>query len=66
MSNEVADKKLSLNLSGESDTIVPVLAAHHTKALVRHAELRIFQPLGHLSIGAETLRAAADLAKAHA
>jgi pimeloyl-ACP methyl ester carboxylesterase len=49
---------------GESDTVVPVLAAHHTKSLVPHAELRLYQPLGHMSIGGETLKAAGELGQA--
>jgi pimeloyl-ACP methyl ester carboxylesterase len=51
---------------GEADTIVPVLAAHHTHSLLPQSELRLFAPLGHLSIGGEALKAAGDLAKAHA
>jgi pimeloyl-ACP methyl ester carboxylesterase len=50
---------------GEADTIVPVLAAHHTKVLLPHAQLRLFATLGHLSIGGQALQAAAELAKAH-
>ena len=48
---------------GESDTLVPVLAAHHTKKLVPQAELRLYPNLGHLSIGEATVAALGDLAK---
>lgn len=48
---------------GESDTLVPVLAALHTKSLVKQAELRLFPKLGHLSIGEATVAALGDLAK---
>lgn len=47
---------------GESDTIVPVLAAHHTASLVAGAELRLFTPLGHFSVGPPVLDALAELA----
>ena len=46
---------------GESDTIVPVVAAHHTASLIPHAELRLFQPLGHFSVGPEVFNALGDL-----
>ena len=48
---------------GEGDTIVPVLAAHHTKSRVPQAEVRTFGPLGHQSMVPEALKAAGALAK---
>ncbi len=48
---------------GESDTIVPVLAAHHTASLIPQAELRLFQPLGHFSVGEPAIAALVELAR---
>lgn len=50
---------------GESDTIVPVLAAHHTKSLIHQAELQLFPKLGHLSVSDVTIAAVGDMARAH-
>ena len=47
---------------GESDTLVPVLAAHHTKELVPQAVMQLYPELGHLSIGEATVKALGDLA----
>ena len=47
---------------GESDTIVPVLAARHTASLVPQAELRLFGPLGHFSVGEPAIAALVELA----
>lgn len=49
---------------GESDTLVPVLAAHHTHSLLPGvSELRLYPELGHLSMGEVTVQALADLVK---
>ncbi len=48
---------------GESDTIVPVIAARHTASLVPHGELRLFPPLGHFSVGEPVIAALAELAR---
>lgn len=48
---------------GESDTVVPVVAARHTASLVPQAELRLFPPLGHFSVGPEVFNALGDLMK---
>ncbi|OYU69670.1 MAG: hypothetical protein CFE28_06435 [Alphaproteobacteria bacterium PA2] len=47
---------------GESDTIVPVVAAHHTASLIPQAELRLFRPLGHFSVGEPVVAALVELA----
>ncbi len=47
---------------GESDTVVPVVAARHTAALVPHAELRLHPHLGHFSVGEPAIQALAELA----
>ena len=47
---------------GESDTIVRLVAAHHTASLIPQAELRLFQPLGYFSIGEPAVAALAELA----
>ena len=47
---------------GESDTIVPVVAAHHTASLIPQAELRLFQALGHFSVGEPAIAALVELA----
>jgi pimeloyl-ACP methyl ester carboxylesterase len=47
---------------GESDTIVPVLAAHHTASLVPGAQLRLYPDLGHLSIAEPVLAALMEIA----
>ena len=48
---------------GESDTVVPVSAAHYTASLISHAELRLYPTLGHMSITEPTLYALAELAR---
>lgn len=47
---------------GESDTIVPVVAAHHTRSLVPQAEMYLYKELGHLSISGKAFEAAAEMA----
>jgi len=47
---------------GESDTIVPVLAAHHTASLLPQAQLRLYPELGHLSIAEPVLAALLEMA----
>jgi pimeloyl-ACP methyl ester carboxylesterase len=46
---------------GAEDRLVDVRVAHHNKALLPHAELRVVDGLGHFSIGRELLPALFDL-----
>ena len=46
---------------GELDVAVPIVAAHHTKSLVPHAELRIFAERGHMSINDHIMEACSDI-----
>jgi pimeloyl-ACP methyl ester carboxylesterase len=47
---------------GESDTIVPVLAARHTASLLPQARLRLYPELGHLSIAEPVLASLLEMA----
>jgi len=47
---------------GESDTIVPVVAARHTASLLPQAQLRLYPELGHLSIAEPVLAALLEMA----
>jgi pimeloyl-ACP methyl ester carboxylesterase len=48
-------------IHGEQDWIVPIAHAHHTNSILQDAELRTFAEHGHLSVGAESVAALADL-----
>ncbi|MDJ0977306.1 MAG: alpha/beta hydrolase [Erythrobacter sp.] len=48
---------------GGEDTLIPVFMAHHTASLIPHADLRIYDELGHISIIPQTLMALNDLAR---
>ena len=48
-------------MHGELDVAVPIVAAHHTKSLVPHAELRIFAERGHMSINDHIMEACSDI-----
>ena len=46
---------------GGKDTIVPVIAACHTKSLLPHADLRIFPECGHVSVMDLTIDACREM-----
>ena len=46
---------------GGKDTIVPVIAARHTKSLLPHADLRIFPECGHVSVMDLTIDACREM-----